>query len=103
MTMTLFLVRHHHSAERCPAQDPEMGAMILNHLSRPNVRRCGVRIRGEGVVRDEHTLYFIADADDEDSLRELGPFRRVGSLDIYPATTCARRRERRLRRAATGE
>lgn len=74
--MTLFLVRHHHSAERCPAQDPEMGAMILNHLSRPNVRRCGVRIRGEAVVRDEHTLYFIADADDEDSLRELGPFRR---------------------------
>ncbi|MGW4340170.1 hypothetical protein ACWEK5_46475 [Rhodococcus koreensis] len=101
--MTLFLVRHHHSAERCPAQDPEKGAMILNHLSRPNVRRCGVRIRGEAVVRDEHTLYFIADADDEDSLRELGPFGGGQPRHLPGHHVRARRRERRLRRAATGE
>lgn len=41
-----------------PAQDPYMGAMLLNHLSRPNVRRHGVEIQGEAVVQGEHTLYL---------------------------------------------
>jgi DMSO/TMAO reductase YedYZ molybdopterin-dependent catalytic subunit len=31
--MALFIVRHQHAAERCPAADPQMGAMLLNHLS----------------------------------------------------------------------
>lgn len=89
--MTLFVVRHHHSAERCPAQDPYTGAMLLNHLSRPNVRRHNVEIRGEAVVQGEHTLYLIAEADSENCLREfLQPFGQVGSLDVYPASTCAR-------------
>src|SRR5213076_2529149 len=57
-TMALFVVRHHHAAERCPAQDPYMGAMLLNHLSRPNVRQHGVEIQGEAIVQGEHTLYL---------------------------------------------
>ena len=65
--MALFVVRHQHAAESCPAQDPYMGAMLLNHLSRPNARRHGVKIQGEAVVQGEHTLYFIAEADDEDA------------------------------------
>ncbi|WP_431823848.1 sulfite oxidase [Burkholderia sp. F1] len=89
--MALFVVRHQHPAERCPAQDPDMGAMLLNHLSRPNVRQYGVEIRGEAVVRNEHTAYFIVEADDENRLREfMKPFEMAGSLDIYPASTCAR-------------
>jgi DMSO/TMAO reductase YedYZ molybdopterin-dependent catalytic subunit len=89
--MALFVVRHHHAAEHCPAQDPYMGAMLLNHLSRPNVRQHGVEIRGEAVVRGEHTMYLIVEAGDEDRLRELmRPFLMAGSLDIYPASTCAR-------------
>jgi len=40
--MALFVVRHHHAADHCPAQNPDMGAMLLNHLSRPNVRQYGV-------------------------------------------------------------
>jgi DMSO/TMAO reductase YedYZ molybdopterin-dependent catalytic subunit len=89
--MGLFVVRHQHAAESCPAQDPYMGAMLLNHLSRPNVRQHGVKIQGEAIVHGEHTLYFIAEADDEDSLRALmQPFQQVGSVDIYPASTCAR-------------
>ena len=47
--MALFVVRHQHAAERCPAEDPQMGAMLLNHLSRPNVRQHGVEIQGEAV------------------------------------------------------
>jgi DMSO/TMAO reductase YedYZ molybdopterin-dependent catalytic subunit len=89
--MALFVVRHQHAAERCPAQDPYMGAMVLNHLSRPNVRQHGVEIKGEAVVQGEHTLYFIVEAEDEGHLREfMQPFQMAGSLDIYPASTCAR-------------
>ncbi len=89
--MALFVVRHQHAAERCPAQDPYIGAMLLNHLSRPNVRQHGVEIRGEAVVQGEHTLYLIVEARDESGLREfMQPFQMAGSLDIYPASTCAR-------------
>jgi DMSO/TMAO reductase YedYZ molybdopterin-dependent catalytic subunit len=87
----LFVVRHQHSADRCPASDPYIGATLLNHLSRPNVRQHGIRIQGEAVVHGEHTAYFIIEADDERRLREfLVPFQAAGTIDIYPASTCAR-------------
>src|SRR5262245_52643191 len=89
--MALFVVRHQHAADGCPAQDPFMGAKLLNHLSRPNVRQHGVQIQGEAVVQGEHTVYFIVEADDEARLRAfMQPFQMAGSLDIYPASTCAR-------------
>jgi DMSO/TMAO reductase YedYZ molybdopterin-dependent catalytic subunit len=89
--MPLFVVRHQHAAERCPAQDPYVGAMLLNHLSRPNVRQHGVEIQGEAVVQGEHTLYLIVEAGDESGVRQfMQPFEMAGSLDIYPASTCAR-------------
>jgi hypothetical protein len=58
--MALFVVRHQHAAERCPAQDPFNGAMLLNHLSRPNVRQHGMEIKGEAVVqgRRPHRLDY---------------------------------------------
>jgi hypothetical protein len=62
----------------------------LNHLSRPNVKHYGVEIKGEAVVQDEHALFLIAEARDEAHLREfLRPFHMVGSLALYPASTCA--------------
>ena len=68
-----------------------MGASLLNHLSRPNVRQHGVEIQGEAVVQGEHTLYLIVEARDESGLREfMQPFQMAGSLEIYPASTCAR-------------
>jgi len=89
--MALFVVRHQHAAERCPARDPYMGAALLNYLSRPNVSQHGVRIQGEAVVDGEHTAYFIVEADDESRVRAfMQPFQMAGSLDIYPASTCAR-------------
>lgn len=88
--MPLFVVRHQHAADRCPAGDFQMGAMLLNHLSRPNVMRHGLKIQGEAVVQGEHTLYLIAEANDEAGLREfLRPFQLAGSVEIYPASTCA--------------
>lgn len=89
--MPLFIVRHQHTADGCPAQDPLMGASLLNHLSRPNVRKFGLEIQGEAVVQGEHTMYMIVEAADEGRLREfMQPFQMAGSLDIYPASTCVR-------------
>ncbi len=89
--MALFVVRHQHEAERCPATDPEMGAMLLNYLSRPNVRRHGVNIQGEAVAQGEHTLYMIIESSDEDRVRAfMRPFAEAGSVDVYPASTCVR-------------
>ena len=89
--MALFIVRHEHEAERCPATDPEMGAMLLNYLSRPNVRRHGVHIHGEAVAQGEHTLYMIIESSDEDRVRAfMRPFAEAGAVDVYPASTCVR-------------
>jgi DMSO/TMAO reductase YedYZ molybdopterin-dependent catalytic subunit len=67
-----------------------MGATLLNFLSRSNVRKHGVTIQGEAVVRDQHTLYMIVESSDEAQLRHfMQPFAMAGSLDIYPAATCA--------------
>lgn len=89
--MALFIVRHQHASDRCPAADPYAGAGLLNYLSRPNVRKHGVQIHGEAVVRGEHTMYLIVEADDEAQLRAfMQPFQSAGTLDIYAASTCAR-------------
>src|SRR5918993_5135343 len=88
--MPLFVVRHQHDPNRCPAADPENGANLLNHLSRPNVRKHGVTLLAEAVVRGEHTLYMIVEAADETLVRSyMAPFALAGSLDVYAASTCA--------------
>src|SRR5262245_30872802 len=90
-TMALFIVRHRHEAERCPATDPYMGATLLNYLSRRNVRHHGITSRGEAVVQGEHTLYMIVESSDEDRVRAfMGPFAQAGTVDVFPASTCAR-------------
>ena len=88
--MPVFIVRHQHDAGRCPAADPYHGANLLNHLSRPNVRKHGLTIQAEAVVDGEHTLYMIVEAREEGLVREyMAPFAMAGSLDVYPASTCA--------------
>jgi DMSO/TMAO reductase YedYZ molybdopterin-dependent catalytic subunit len=89
--MALFVVRHQHAPDRCPAEDPYLGAGLLNYLSRPNVRQLGLQIHGEAVVQGEHTFYLIVEASDEGRVRTfMAPFQMAGSVDIYPASTCAR-------------
>jgi DMSO/TMAO reductase YedYZ molybdopterin-dependent catalytic subunit len=89
--MPLFIVRHQHPADGCPAEDPLVGAELLIHLSRPNVKKFGLQIHGEAVVQGEHTMYLIVEAEDEHCLRRfMQPFEMAGSLDIYPAATCVR-------------
>src|SRR5438552_17997092 len=89
--MALFIVRHQHDPDHCPATDPYMGAMLLNYLSRPNVRQHGITIQGEAVVRGEHTLYMIVESSDEERVRAfMSPFAEAGTVDVYPASTCVR-------------
>ena len=98
--MALFIVRHEHDAEHCPAIYLYMGATLLNYLSRPNVRKHGIEIQGEAIVRGAHTLYMIVESDDESRIRAfMQPFALAGTVDVYPASTCAGSGlERRLRR-----
>lgn len=87
--MALFVVRHQHPAEQCPARDPAMGAMLLAHLDAPNASRYGVQIRGEAVIDGEHTFYLIAEAGDRDHLESfMQPFRMAGSVEVWPASEC---------------
>jgi len=89
--MGLFIVRHRHEPERCPATDPYMGATLLNYLSRPNVRQHGVTIQGEAVVQGEHTLYMIIEASDEGRVRAfMRPFSEAGTVEVHAASTCVR-------------
>jgi DMSO/TMAO reductase YedYZ molybdopterin-dependent catalytic subunit len=88
--MALFVVRHVHSPDKCPAQDPYRGAMLLNHLSRPSVAEFGLKIQGEAVVKGEHTMYLIVEASDEHQLQKfLAPFEGAGNVEVYPASTCS--------------
>jgi len=102
--MARFVVRHAHPPERCPAQDTSNGSMLLNHLSRGNLARFGVRIHGEAVVKGEHTLYLIAEAANESQLRRfLAPFEEVGSVDIFPACASDQPDPPKLRGSNDGE
>lgn len=87
--MSLYFVRHQHSAESCPAKDPEMGQMLLQHLTKQNARRFGVDLIGDAVLDSQHTLVLIAEAEDRQYLHDfMQPFAQAGSVEILPASTC---------------
>ena len=87
--MALFVVRHQHPPQNCPAQDPRMGAMLLQHLSEPNARQHGITLHGEGVLDGQHTLYLILEAQDRGQVEAfMRPFSQAGSVDIWPASRC---------------
>jgi len=87
--MTLYVVRHQHSAERCPARDPEMAQALLQHLDHGNAQRFGVSLQAEAVLDAQHTLVLIAESEDVSFLRDyMSPFERAGSVEITAASTC---------------
>jgi hypothetical protein len=87
--MPLFVVTHQHDAETCPAGDPQMAPMLLQHLSPSNAASFGVSIHSEAVVDGGHTLYLILDAPDGESVeRYMTPFAMAGSVEVQPASPC---------------
>ena len=87
--MSLYFVRHQHSAETCPAKDPAMGQMLLEHLTEKNARKFGVDLLSEAVLDGQHTLVLIAEAEDLEYINNfMQPFAMVGSVEVVPASTC---------------
>ncbi len=87
--MALYFVRHQHAADHCPAKNPEMGQMLLQHLSKSNARKFGVDLLGDAVLDGQHTLVLIAETEDKQYLADfMQPFAQAGSVEIMPASTC---------------
>ena len=87
--MSLFVVRHTHDAARCPAGDPKMGAILLQHLSAANARAFGLTIHGEAVVNNAHTLYMIVEGPSKDKVAGfMQPFAQAGTVEVMPASPC---------------
>ena len=87
--MALFVARHRHSPEACPAGHPQMGPMLLRHLSPENARQYGVRIQAEAVLDGQHTLVLILEAESREQVeRFLQPFAQVGTVEVSPASLC---------------
>lgn len=87
--MSLFVVQHKHAAESCPAGHPEMGPMLLRHMSPQNAATFGVGIQGEAVLDGKHTFYLILSAEDASKIQAfMAPFAQAGSVEVWPASTC---------------
>ena len=87
--MSLFFVNHQHSAETCPAKDPNMGSILLAHINPMNARKLGVNIHGDAVLDGKHTFVLIVDAADISQVDKfMQPFRMAGTVEIIPASSC---------------
>lgn len=87
--MDLFFVEHTHQPEACPAQDPEQGNYLLEHLSPGSARQHGVKLLADAVLDGKHQFKLIVEAGSEEKVREfMQPFEMAGSLDIHPASHC---------------
>lgn len=94
--VALFVAEHEHPADRCPARDPQMGAMLLMHLSEANAEKLGITIQGKAVADHLHRLYLILEAPSEKSVHQfMAPFAQAGSVKVLPASSCERVVERR--------
>ncbi|MBI4338112.1 MAG: sulfite oxidase [Chloroflexi bacterium] len=87
--MSLFVVQHKHAAETCPAGHPQMGPMLLKHLSPTNTSRFGIKVHGEAVVNGGHTFYLVLEAQGAEVVKEfMAPFYQAGTVEVWPASTC---------------
>lgn len=87
--MGIYVTKHHHDEAACPAGDPEMGPMLLQHLSDENAAKMGITVKGDAVVGG-HDFYMILDAPSLEKVQEfMGPFIQAGSVEIMEADTCS--------------
>jgi len=87
--MSLYFVRHQHNAETCPAKNPEMGQMLVQHVDKKNARKYGVDILGDAVLDAQHTFVLIVEAEDKQYIENfMQPFAMAGSVEITAASSC---------------
>ena len=85
--MVRFLVRHQHTGETCPASEPNMAAMLLQHISEANASQMGIDIHGQ--MAGGHTFVAILDAENRQKVEEfMSPFAQMGSVEITAGMTC---------------
>lgn len=89
--MPLFVVQAKHAAESCPAGDPQMGPMLVSHVSKENAAKAGVTLHSDAIIDGGHTIYLIVDADSEEPIRQfMTPFAQMGTVEIWPSSSCER-------------
>ncbi len=87
--MSRFIVKHEHPAEKCPAGHPEMGPMLLKHISPPNASSAGITVHGDAVVDGEHIFYLLLEAQDKEKITQfMAPFAQAGTVEIWPTSSC---------------
>lgn len=87
--MSLYFVRHQHTAETCPAKNPEVGPALIQHVTKANEREFGVDLIGDAVLDGQHTFVLILEAEDKEYVEQfMRPFAGAGSVEIIPASTC---------------
>jgi len=87
--MSPYFVRNQHDEETCPAKNPEMGQMLVQHVSKSNARKFGVDLIGDAVLDGQHTFVMILEAEDQAYIEQfMQPFAMAGSVEIMPASTC---------------
>ncbi|MGB7875008.1 MAG: DUF3303 family protein [Anaerolineales bacterium] len=87
--MSLYFVRHQHSAETCPAKNPDMGPTLVQHVTKSTARKFGVDLIGDAVLDGQHTFVLILEAEDKQYIEQfMQPFAMAGSVEITPASTC---------------
>jgi hypothetical protein len=87
--MALFVAKHQHSAEVCPAGNPQIGPMLAQHVSHGNAEKFGLDLQGEAVIDGGHTLYLILESEDRGRVEEfMAPFQNFGTVEVLPASRC---------------
>jgi hypothetical protein len=87
--MPLFVVRHTHDANRCPARHPAMGTMLLEHLGHENAARNGITIHSKAMADGMHTIFMIVEGAAHDAVVTfMAPFAQMGPVEVLPATSC---------------
>jgi uncharacterized protein with GYD domain len=66
-----------------------MGPMLLQHLSKANAGKSGIRIQAEAVADGQHSLHLILEAPDRQKVQEfMAPFAQMGTVEVMPANPC---------------
>ncbi len=87
--MALYLVEHHHTAENCPRNNPEIVRQLSEYVTDANASKLGVKIVADWTCEPEHTVLLILDTDSPEKAREFArPFLQVGTVTVKEGRTC---------------
>jgi len=87
--MPLFLIEHHHTAETCPTNNPEMVRALRAHVTQDNAHSMGLTLLADWANDSEHKVVMVVDSDTLAKAENFAaPFRMVGTVSIEVGGTC---------------